>query len=171
VLVFKNLNKKNLVANLKETMKREFGFVSFGRQADGTFNMVTSKTMLEEKLQKVFNNDSTISEEIIMAKTNEKKLAQQIVTITPNQLIKMAYSEDVNEEKISLKEIGIRVTRAQAVWALYNPSDKFKTKGDISDLNWVALVKAWDNEKTASDAEENVLSWMTLDTKLSKVIG
>ena len=151
-------------------MKREFGFVSFGRQGDGTYNMVTSKRMLEEKLQKIFDMDSTLTKEITMAKTKAIKLAKDVMKMTPKQLVKLAYSEDATEEKVALKEIGLRVTRAQAVWSQYHPMDKFKSKGDVSDLTWTALLKAWDNENTADDAEEIVVDWMELDAKLVKIV-
>lgn len=171
MLVFKNLYKKKLIANLKQAMKREFGFVSFGRQTDGTYNMVTSREVLDKKLQNIFNYDSSISKEITMSKKNAKKIAQQISTMDAKKLVDLVYSEDATEVKLSIKEVGLRVVRAQAIYSLYNPSDKFKTRGDVSDLTWAALLKAWDNEDTEADSKESVLYWLGLDTKASKLFS
>lgn len=171
-----NRNALNRIVN--KAVKRKFEFIAINSPPNEPelFNVVACEKMWDDDMEDLFNmsrntvkpkTSSEESEKPSMAKKNNNNNHVDMSELNPKALMKAIYNEE--QEAAATKEVIARLERVQAAYSLYNPDDKFRTKGDIGDLSVSALIKTWDgnNEKLAAQAEDMVMDWLNLDAKIS----
>ena len=109
-------------------------------------------------------------------KKREKKKGKvfsacQLSEMSAKDLINSAFNANDKSLKIAVDEIKKRLARAQQVYSLYNPDDRFKLKGDMRKLNAVSLLNAWGDANITDDAFKQILDWLKLDMKIVSLIS